>query len=143
MTSVIGLLSGLVGGTLLVGLAYGGGEQGARRMYAVGLLAAALMYVGFAAAGGASAGWLSLEIVGLAFYGGVAWAGVRRWPVLLALGWTTHAGWDVVLHLDGAGAAYTPTWYPWLCVSFDLVLAGAVVDQTRRRSVPDRAGAAG
>jgi hypothetical protein len=25
-----------------------------------------------------------------------------------------------------AGAAYTPDWYPWGCVAFDLVVGGAV-----------------
>jgi hypothetical protein len=38
-----------------------------------------------------------------------------------------HVLWDVSLHLSGAGAMYTPDWYPWGCVSFDLVVAGAVL----------------
>ena len=28
---------------------------------------------------------------------------------------------------QGAGAGYTPAWYPWFCISFDLVVAGGVL----------------
>ena len=38
-----------------------------------------------------------------------------------------HPVWDVALHLTGTGAGYTPDWYPWGCVSFDLMVAGAVL----------------
>ena len=51
---------------------------------------------------------------------------------MLAAGWAAHVAWDVLLHLSGAGAEYTPHWYPWLCVSFDLVMAGAVLASSRR-----------
>lgn len=132
MTSLIGLLAGFVGAMGLVRLAHGRGAQSARRIYAVGLVVAALLYVAFAVVGGASGRWLAVETVGLTLYGVAAWAGLRHWPMLLALGWAAHVAWDVVLHLDGAGAAYTPTWYPWFCVSFDLVIAGAVSVQMRR-----------
>ena len=46
---------------------------------------------------------------------------------MLAAGWALHIAWDMTLHLRGAGAEYTPTWYPWACLSFDLVIAGAVL----------------
>jgi hypothetical protein len=132
VTVLIGLLAGLAAGLALGRGAGRKGEQGARRIYAVGLVVAALIYVGFAAVGGASGRWLAVETVGLAVYGVAALAGLRRWLALLALGWAAHVGWDVLLHLDGAGAASTPRWYPWLCVSFDLVVAGAVLAQARR-----------
>ena len=74
------------------------------RPYAVGLIVAALAYVLFAIVGGASARWLVIEIAGVFVF-----------------------AWDVLLYLHGAGALFTPRWYPWLCVSFDLVVAGAVV----------------
>jgi hypothetical protein len=32
----------------------------------------------------------------------------------------------VALHLTYPGAGYTPVWYPWFCISFDLVVGGAV-----------------
>ena len=65
--------------------------------------------------------------LGVLLYGAAAWVGFRRSAALLALGWAMHVVWDVALHLQGAGAEYTPGWYPWGCLSFDLVVAGAVL----------------
>lgn len=112
-----------------------------RRVYAVGLVVAALIYVGFGAAGGAGAQWLALESLGVLLYGAAAWGGLRGRPWLLALGWAAHVAWDVPLHLSGAGSEYTPHWYPWLCVSFDLVMAGAVL-ASGGRGAADLRGAA-
>jgi hypothetical protein len=83
-------------------------------------------------AGGAGARLLAYEGLGLLLYGAVAWGGLRGRPWLLALGWAAHVAWDVPLHLSGAGAEYTPHWYPWLCVSFDLVMACAVLASSKR-----------
>ena len=74
---------------------------------------------------------LGLEVLGVLLYGGLAWAGHRKSAALLALGWAVHVLWDVSFHLEGAGAAYTPDWYPWGCVSFDLIVAGAVLAAPR------------
>ncbi len=97
-----------------------------RRLYAIGLGVTALIYVMFPVIGGAGARALGLEALGLLLYGAAAWIGFRKSTELLALGWAMHAVWDVALHLQGAGAAYTPDWYPWGCVAFDLVVGGAV-----------------
>jgi len=109
-----------------------------RRLYAIGLGVTALIYVMFPVIGGAGARSLGLEALGLLLYGAAAWIGFRKSTTLLALGWAMHAVWDVALHLRGAGAAYTPDWYPWGCVSFDLVVGGAVfvagVQAERQRS---------
>jgi len=130
----VALLAGLVFAFALVGVARAKGPRAATRIYAAGLFIAALIYVGFAVAGGANAQWLALESAGLVLYGGAALLGLRGWPIALAVGWGAHVGWDVLLHLDGAGAAYVPVWYPWLCISFDVVLAGAALAHARRRS---------
>ena len=106
-----------------------GGEM---RIYAVGLVVTALVYVIFGAVGGAGARWLALEILGVVVYGAAAWAGFRGRHWLLAVGWALHVVWDVALHLRGAGAEYTPPWYPWSCVSFDLVIAVAVLVSVKR-----------
>jgi hypothetical protein len=98
-----------------------------RRLYAIGLVVTALIYVAFALIGGGSARSLALEAVGVLLYGGAAWLGFRKSAALLALGWAMHVVWDVSLHLQGAGAGYTPDWYPWGCISFDLMVAGAVL----------------
>lgn len=98
-----------------------------RRFYAIGLAVTALIYVVFALIGRAGARSLALEAVGVLLYGTAAWLGFRRSAVLLALGWAMHVVCDVSLHLEGAGAGYTPDWYPWGCVSFDLMVAGAAL----------------
>ncbi|HET6577465.1 MAG TPA: DUF6010 family protein [Gemmatimonadales bacterium] len=98
-----------------------------RRLYAIGLVVTALIYVVFALIGRAGARSLALEALGVLLYGSAAWVGFRWSAVLLALGWAMHVVWDVALHLQGAGAGYTPDWYPWGCLSFDLMVAGAAL----------------
>jgi uncharacterized protein DUF6010 len=98
-----------------------------RRVYAIGLAVTALIYLVFALIGRAGARSLALEAVGVFLYGAVAWVGFRKSAALLALGWAMHVVWDVGFHLQGTGAGYTPDWYPWGCVSFDLIVAGAVL----------------
>lgn len=131
MNQTIALLVGAALSLALVGLArrYPPGRE--RHVYAVGLVVTALIYVVFGVAGGAGARWLALEILGVLLYGAAAWAGLRGRPWLLAVGWAAHVAWDVLLHLSGAGSEYTPGWYPWLCVSFDLVVAAAVLASGR------------
>jgi hypothetical protein len=75
---------------------------------------------------------MAFEVLGVVVYGAAAWGGLRGMPRLLAAGWAAHVAWDVLFHLTGTGAEYTPYWYPWLCLSFDLIIAGAVVASTRR-----------
>lgn len=94
------------------------------RPYAVGLLVAALIYVAFAGFRG-NPGAIPLESSGVVLFGAAAFLGWRRWPVLLAVGWALHAGWD--LWLPRPDPTYVPEWYPWLCTSFDLVVAGGVL----------------
>ena len=130
------LLVGIVLSLALVGLARMYPPVRERRVYAVGLVIAALIYVVLALAGGASAQSLAFEFLGFILYGTVAWGGLHGKPWLLAMGWTAHVAWDVLFHLGGFGAEYTPDWYPWFCVSFDLVIAGAVLASSRR--VADR-----
>ncbi|HKO45857.1 MAG TPA: DUF6010 family protein [Pyrinomonadaceae bacterium] len=133
MTPTLALLLGIVLSLALVGLARRYPPVTERRVYAVGLVIAALLYVFFAMAGGANPKWLAFEALGVFLYLVVAWAGLRGRPWLLALGWAAHVAWDVLFHLSGGGAEYTPPWYPWTCVSFDLVVASAVFASTKRR----------
>ena len=126
MTTEIALLVGIV-------LAFGflrwtrAQPDGGSWIYAIGLAVTALIYVLFPLIGGGGARALGLELLGVLLYGALAWAGYRKSATVLALGWALHALWDLSLHLNGAGAAYTPVWYPWGCLSFDLVVAGAVL----------------
>ncbi|HEX6624727.1 MAG TPA: DUF6010 family protein [Pyrinomonadaceae bacterium] len=129
---MIALLLGAVLSLALVGAARMFAPGRERLVYAVGLVLTALVYVVFAVAGGASARWAAIESLGVLLYGAAAWGGLRGLLRLLAAGWAAHVAWDVLLHLSGAGAEYTPHWYPWLCVSFDLIMAGAVLASSRR-----------
>lgn len=132
MATTLALILGAVLSLALVRLSRPYPPRGRVRVYAAGLVVAALLYVLFALVGGASPRWLALESLGALVYGAAARAGLRGRPSLLALGWAGHVAWDVLLHLGGAGAEYTPRWYPWLCVSFDLVAACAVLALIRR-----------
>ena len=137
LVPILALLLGVVLSLVLVGLARMYPPVREKGFYAVGLMIAALVYVVFAVAGGAGAKWLAFETLGVFLYGAAAWAGLRGMPWLLAVGWAAHVAWDVLLHLSGAGAEFTPHWYPWFCVGFDLVIAGAVLASSRR-AVADR-----
>jgi hypothetical protein len=134
--ALLSVLAGIALALGLVRLARGRGPVAAARIYAAGLLVAAALYLVFALAGQADARWVLIEIAGVLLYGTIAWLGVRRWLVVLAIGWAGHVLWDVALHMDRAGAAFAPSWYPWLCIGFDLVLAGSVVALRFRRHVP-------
>ena len=94
------------------------------RLYALGLVTAAFIYVGFVARG-ASLGWLALELAGLAVFSLAAFAGLKVSHWILAAGWAVHVAWDVLLH-GLPGAAFVPGWYPAVCAGFDLPLAAYV-----------------
>ena len=132
MSATLGVLAGLVLALGTVYLARRWEPATALRVYAIGLVATAGVYVALALAGRASTRWVAIEALGVALYGGAAWLGLRRWLPALALGWAAHVVWDLALHLAGPGGAFTPAWYPWLCLGFDLPIAGAVMAQGRR-----------
>lgn len=115
------LLLGLLAGAVFLGVARTRPDQ--RRFLAVALVVVALVYVVFAAVGGAPSYWLAAEVVGVAFYGAFAWLGARRSLWWLALGWAAHAPWDIGLHVMGSGAAFTPASYAYACLGFDLLAA--------------------
>ena len=137
----LSLIAGAMLAFPLVYVARRRSPERALRIYAIGLVVAALIYVGFAMVGGASTRWVAFEIAGLIGFGVVAWIGVRRRAALLAAGWGAHVLWDVLLHLgDAPGAGYTPAAYPWLCLSFDVIVAGAVLMQPHRVHARDSSG---
>jgi hypothetical protein len=106
------------------------GAERELRLYALGLVTAALVYVGFVARG-ASLAWLALELAGLALFSLAAFAGLRISHWILAAAWAAHAAWDVLLH-GRPGAAFVPGWYPAVCAAFDLPLAAYVAARSAR-----------
>ena len=136
-----------VAGVVLAGLyvAVGRRQRGRaeRAWWAGGLVAAALVYVGFAVGRGAPALAVGFETAGVAVFGAFAALGVRgdrRWQ---GAGWLVHPVWDG-LHAPGS-LALAPEWYVWLCLAFDVVvglwllLAGA----GRQRGAADGAAGSG
>jgi len=101
---------------------------GERLVLAWGLVVAAAVYMVFAIRTG-SLQWIGLELLGLAVFSAIAAAGAWRWSSLLVVGWVAHVGWDVLLH--GAATPFVPSWYPALCVGFDLVVAAAIIQRLR------------
>ena len=59
-------------------------------LYAIGLLVAAVIYVGFASYPAEGRPWLYVELGGVALYGGAAWLGVRHSGWWLAIGWAAR-----------------------------------------------------
>jgi hypothetical protein len=94
------------------------------RLYALSLVIAALVYVGFTLRG-ATLRWLAIELAGLIVFTLLAWLGLKASALILAFAWAAHAAWDLLLHklLD---VAFVPDWYPLACLAFDLVLAGYI-----------------
>jgi hypothetical protein len=130
----IAVMIGVLGA---IGLVLLGRSLAPRRellVYGIGLGVTAIAYVLFALQRGAPARHLALELVGAVLYGSAAILGTRRWPALLAVGWTAHVVWDLFLHPAGS-PAFAPVWYPWFCVGFDLpvggYIAGLVTTRTR------------
>src|SRR5688572_6903879 len=114
MVAVLGFFAGIGLGVFLVGRTRTRSPLEQRRIYALWLAIAALVYVGFGLLGNANVRWLAYETIGVVLFAGLGWAGVRR-PVVLAAAWASHVLWDVILHLgESPGASYTPQWYAWL-----------------------------
>lgn len=118
------------------------------QVYAAGLVAAALIYVVFAVAGGAPVAWLAVEFAGLFAFTLLALPGLRRSsssPLPLAAAWAAHALWDLLLHADalthagGADLHFVPYWYRLVCAGFDFALAAYLAARPRPAAAPARA----
>lgn len=120
---ILWLLLGLVLGALFVVAARRQGGQKERVILAVGLLVAALIYVGFALVWG-NLQWIAIEVGGLLLYACFVLLAQRHHVIWLAIGWAAHPIWDIGFHLLGAGHTVAPMWYVLACLSFDLLVAG-------------------
>jgi hypothetical protein len=95
-----------------------------------------VVYVVSWMAHGEGGGWLAVEVAGLLLYAGLAVAGWRRSPWLLAAGIAAHGlAWDA-WHL--AGSSYMPPWYALGCLLIDVGVAAYVATriQTWRAARP-------
>lgn len=124
---MIGLTEIIIGAGLAIGFIFlarlSKSFSGEKIIYAVGLVCAALIYVGFGLFSN-STNWVIIELAGLPVYGAFAWLGLKRSGWFLAVGWIMHVFWDALLH--GSSTAFVPNWYIGLCIGFDLVVGGYI-----------------
>jgi hypothetical protein len=132
MATLIQLLIGILACLIFVLVARRADSKRELRVYAMALIAAALVYVGFAIAAGAALSWVALEVSGLALFSLIALLGLRYSVWILALGWVAHAVWDALLD-EVLKVGFVPDWYPFVCVGFDLFLAVYIVTRVRAR----------
>lgn len=133
-------LAGVLVGWLALVLVRRVASQGSRlywNLWALLLVSAALIYIGFAAVAQAAVGWLLLECLGLVAYGGVAAWGVRAWPGWIGLGWLAHMLWDAIPRAGHSD--YAPTWYGPACMGYDLVVGLALLLPLLRQAVKKKA----
>lgn len=131
MTDAVWIGIGTALGIAFVTAARRGSARHTRLLYAQALVIAAVIYVFFAALGGAGGRWWSIEVAGVAGFGLLAWLGVRRSGYFLAAGWLLHVLWDLLLH--GPESYFVPAWYPAACLGFDVIVAIYAVIDTRQR----------
>ena len=93
-----------------------------KRSYAIGLVVAALIYVGFALFSD-SLRWILIELAGVAMCAIFVWLGLRKSGWFLAVGWALHPLWDAGLHYS---TQVVPHWYIGACIGFDLLVAGYI-----------------
>ncbi|MEW8030043.1 MAG: DUF6010 family protein [Candidatus Thiodiazotropha sp.] len=119
------LVLGLALGIALILYARNRGRS-EKTILAIGLIVAALIYVGFALIWG-DATWFFIELAGVPVYGMFYWLSVRFSFLWLAIGWVAHPVWDIFLHLKGPGHIVAPEWYAVACISFDILVAAYIV----------------
>lgn len=111
----------LLGLTRLAGAA---GVSVERAFIALFLAGMPVVYVVSWSAHGTDGAWLAVELAGLLLYGGLAVAGWRHAPWLLAAGVAAHGlAWDA-WHL--VGPPYIPPWYALGCLLVDVGVAAYV-----------------
>jgi hypothetical protein len=97
--------------------------RGEKISYALGLGIAAVIYVMFGFFSSSNS-WILTEFAGLLIYLPFAILGVRFSGWFLSFGWLLHVGWDLILH--GSTLAFVPSWYPSVCLGFDVLIAGYI-----------------
>lgn len=126
MNYLLWLLLGIVAAIFFVLLARRRGPRREPAFLALGLLVAAIIYIGFALVGGDVA-WIAIEVGGLLGYAIFVWLAWHYSTLWLTAGWAAHPLWDLALHGFGPGHSVAPEWYVYACLSFDLIVAGYIL----------------
>jgi hypothetical protein len=120
------LLAGVVLGLATDAVALALPRQQARLLSGAGLAAAGGVYLGFAVADGRRSALLVQTGELLGFTALAALAVQRDSPGLLGAGWLAHVTWDA-LHYRGRGPTRVRSWYPPLCIGYDVALAAPLL----------------
>ena len=134
MQTLIWLFLGLAAGAVFIAFTRKLREEVERRVFALALVAAALIYVVFAAMS-SEPGWVAVELIGVLVFSALAELGVKRSPLWLMVGWAAHPLWDVGLHLSGVGTEVAPAIYVLTCIGFDMPIAAYIFLMAQQRSV--------
>lgn len=102
------------------------------QVLAIGLIVAALIYVGFASVGNSRPEWIAIELAGVGLYGLLAVVGLYYSHWWLMLGWMAHPVWDIGLHWFGQGTIVAPSWYAIACTGFDGLIAAYIASRLLR-----------
>jgi hypothetical protein len=116
------LLAGAVLGLATDAVVLARPRQQARLLAGALLAAAGGVYLGFAVADGRRSALLVQTGELLGFTALAAVAVQRDSPGLLGAGWLAHTTWDA-LHYQGRGPTRVRSWYPALCIGYDVAVA--------------------
>jgi hypothetical protein len=122
--SMRGVVIGIGLGVATIGIAALLSERYALDLLACVLAAIATIYAGLALAD-ARRSSLGVEVgVALVF---IVLAAAGRWfsPLVLAAAYAAHGAWDAIHHRRGIQTRI-PSWYPPLCLAYDVVVAGFI-----------------
>jgi len=120
------LLTGAVLGLATDAVALALPRQQARQLSAATLAAAGGVYLGFAVADGRRSALLVQTGELLGFTALAALAVQRDSPGLLGAGWLAHVTWDAPHH-RGRGPTRVRSWYPPLCIGYDVAVAAPLL----------------
>lgn len=130
MDTVLWLIAGFLASLVLIFLVKDSSQEIQHRIFGYSLIIAALIYVCFAALD-ANVSWLIIESAGVVIYSCFFILSNKRGLYWLAAGWMLHPVWDAALHLLDAGGSFAPNWYAIMCISFDITVAGYLLQQVR------------
>ncbi|GHF22713.1 hypothetical protein GCM10017044_16340 [Kordiimonas sediminis] len=121
MASLLFIAIGLSGAKILQMIILRTMPQRLVEVWAIILIIAALVYGALAILSG-DIDALRREAIGVVVFTLLAYAGIKQHVLLLALGWFGHGMWDIFI--DTGTIDIAPLWYGYLCLGFDLYVAG-------------------
>lgn len=95
-----------------------------QKFYAIALITAALIYVGFSSLSKNTA-WIFTELLGVIIFSIIAFAGIKFSSWFLAMGWLIHPAWDLLIDNHNL-TKFVPQWYPIVCIGYDILMASYI-----------------